>query len=233
MLSVCEGGTCTYLQQIPSIKPSRNTSLLKRHSDEAFLRQKPIEVIDNAIRKFQEKKAAWRSLRDKFFEQMADRFLRTAMTLLEQIQNEAVDGNSDLATALRKCLVLAARLKNQEFTDWVNHELNGYSEDAIPEYRILFGHCHGNFLGGGGAALSNVPLLEGDIDSEVRDRLVTVRLRAGVTALQLMLDHAREQGGIYKVSWPAGRFIKAALFPIIWCCVRPGPRFQTTCWPRF
>jgi len=27
------------------------------------------EVINNAIRKFQEKKAAWRPLRDKFFEQ--------------------------------------------------------------------------------------------------------------------------------------------------------------------
>jgi hypothetical protein len=53
------------------------------------------------------------------------------MTLLEQIQNEAVDGTSDLATALRKCLILAARLKNQEFTEWVNHELNGYPEDAI------------------------------------------------------------------------------------------------------
>ena len=51
------------------------------------------------------------------------------MTLLEQeSQNEAVDGTSDLATALRKCLILAARLKNQEFTEWVNHELDGYPE---------------------------------------------------------------------------------------------------------
>ena len=82
------------------------------------------------------------------------------MTLLEQIQNEAVDGTSDLATALRKCLILAARLKNQEFTEWVNHELNGYPEDAIPEYRVLFGHCYGNFLGGGGVALNNQLLLE-------------------------------------------------------------------------
>jgi hypothetical protein len=32
------------------------------------------------------------------------------MTLLEEIQNEAVDGSSDLATVLRKCRVLSAKL---------------------------------------------------------------------------------------------------------------------------
>ena len=72
------------------------------------------------------------------------------MTFLEQIQNEAVDGSSDLATTLRKCRVLSAKLKNGEFTQWVVNELGGYDDASLPDYRILSGYCYGNFVGAGG-----------------------------------------------------------------------------------
>jgi hypothetical protein len=74
--------------------------------------------------------------------------LGTRVTLLEQIQNESVDGSWDLATVLRKCRVLAAKLKNDPFEDWVIHELEGYFNAALPEYRILHGQCYGTFSGG-------------------------------------------------------------------------------------
>ena len=48
------------------------------------------------------------------------------MTLLEDIQNSAVDPNSDLATLLQKCKVLAARLGSQPLEKWVLWESNGY-----------------------------------------------------------------------------------------------------------
>ena len=129
------------------------------------------------------------------------------MTLLEQIQNEAVDGKSDLATVLRKCRVLASRLKNQEFTDWVKHELDGYLEDNIPEYRILFGQAQGIFLGTMGSGVKNMPLLAEDVISEkVRNRLFRIKLNVGVAALLAMLGRAQEQGGVYQVSWPPEAF---------------------------
>jgi hypothetical protein len=129
------------------------------------------------------------------------------MTLLEQIQNEAVDGESDLATVLRKCRVLAVRLKNQEFTEWVKHELDGYPNDEIPEYRILNGHAQGNFYGAMGSGVTNVPLLADDINpEEVRDRLFRVKLNEGVASLLASLGRAREQGGVYQVAWPPEAF---------------------------
>jgi hypothetical protein len=41
------------------------------------------------------------------------------MTLLEEIQNAAVDATSDLGTLLRKCKLLAARLGSKSLEEWV------------------------------------------------------------------------------------------------------------------
>lgn len=59
------------------------------------------------------------------------------MTLLEDIQNAAIDAKSDLGTLLRKCKLLAARLGSQQLEDWVLWESNGYPADVnVPDYRI-------------------------------------------------------------------------------------------------
>jgi hypothetical protein len=48
------------------------------------------------------------------------------MSLLREIQNAAVDKNTDVCTLLRQCKILAARLGNEVFKRWVENELNGY-----------------------------------------------------------------------------------------------------------
>jgi hypothetical protein len=60
------------------------------------------------------------------------------MSLLREIQEAAIDAKLPLATLLRKCKVLGARLGNGDFKEWVENELNGYtSTDDLPEYRVL------------------------------------------------------------------------------------------------
>jgi hypothetical protein len=81
------------------------------------------------------------------------------MTLLREIQNDAVDQSVDIATLLRKCKILSARLKHQEFSNWVEHELNGYdSNEQLPKYRILDVQSFGNFSGPFGSGLNNAPI---------------------------------------------------------------------------
>jgi hypothetical protein len=81
------------------------------------------------------------------------------MSLLSDIQNAAVDNNTDLPTILRKCKVLAYRLRHEPFRQWVEHELNGYnSVDALPDYRILNVQSYGNFVGSFGRSLSEAPI---------------------------------------------------------------------------
>ena len=60
------------------------------------------------------------------------------MTLLREIQVAATDGQVGVSTVLRKAKILAARLHNQDFEDWVNRELNGYDDSTnLPPYRVI------------------------------------------------------------------------------------------------
>lgn len=81
------------------------------------------------------------------------------MSLLEDIQNVAVDGTSDLGTLLRKCKLLAARLDNKQLENWLLWESNGYPDDAeVPEYRVWPLQLKGHFSGYGGSGISNAPI---------------------------------------------------------------------------
>ena len=96
-----------------------------------------------------------------------------AMTLLGDIQAAALDSSIDLADTLRKCKVLAARLKHQEFADWVAAELNGYATaDALPGYRRMKSHSLGTFAIPGGGLAENVPIPRSCLPEEFR-RFVT------------------------------------------------------------
>lgn len=58
--------------------------------------------------------------------------------LVLQLQIEALDANTRIADLLRKAKVVSIKLNLQEFGEWVENELNGYSDDAgTPAYRSL------------------------------------------------------------------------------------------------
>ena len=81
------------------------------------------------------------------------------MSLLREIQNDAVNSNVKISDLLRKCKILAVRLGSTEFQSWINKELNGYSsEDELPEYRIIEVNSKGNFAGAFGASLTNIDI---------------------------------------------------------------------------
>lgn len=121
------------------------------------------------------------------------------INLLQQIQEEAVDSKSDVASLLRKCQVLASRLHNDSLKEWIRFELNGYPDPMrIPEYRIVHCQSFGNFFGMG-KALNNAPIPEMCVPEEGRDALFSFRFTEGVGCLQELLAH---NDGTVSVSWP-------------------------------
>lgn len=56
--------------------------------------------------------------------------------LLDEIEREAIDG--DINKALRLCLSLGGKAGSTELRDWASGELNGYSNESIPEYRRIY-----------------------------------------------------------------------------------------------
>jgi len=123
-------------------------------------------------------------------------------TLLHQIQMEAVDGDYDLASLLRKCRVLAQRLNNSDLKQWVVNELDGYGTEAeLPSYRVLsqallLGHYFGAF----GAEVRNIQIPTSAVLEEFREHVVGVRFTQGVREIQEQI--ANSEKGALRIAVP-------------------------------
>lgn len=60
-------------------------------------------------------------------------------SLIEEIQRDALNQEIRVTALLQKSLVVATKLKLDEFISWIQLELDGYSDNKVPEYRILHG----------------------------------------------------------------------------------------------
>ena len=105
------------------------------------------------------------------------------MNLLQEIQKDVVDPSLTLAPILRKAKILAARLANEPFKQWVEKELNGYRDDEeLPAYRIIPEiQIYGDFSGPFGSALKNAGIPSTAFPQKLRSRLKTARMSVGVS----------------------------------------------------
>ena len=110
------------------------------------------------------------------------------MSLLREIQNAAIESETDLATILRKCKVLAARLGNAEFGTWVDNELNGYKpDDDLPQYRILGVRSKGHFLGSF-RELSNADIPLMNIPEKFRESVSHASINLPVASIARLIE---------------------------------------------
>ena len=122
------------------------------------------------------------------------------MSLLREIQSAAIDSSVPLATLLRKCKVLAARLGNDELKAWIDNELNGYeSKDELPEYRIVGVHSKGHFSGPFQSGLRNADIPMTCMPEELRESLSHTYLMQPVAALEDLAN--RSEGGTLSEAW--------------------------------
>ncbi len=125
------------------------------------------------------------------------------MSLLREIQHDAIDANIDISVVLRKCKVLAARLGNEEFKLWVEHELNGYkSKEDLPEYRILKVESHGSFLGIAWKA-NDLPIAPSSISEEYQDIVTTAYLMDPISYYQWLIRGKENASDVLSQPWPA------------------------------
>jgi hypothetical protein len=123
--------------------------------------------------------------------------------LLQEIQAEAVDGNSDLSTLLRKCVVLSFQLNNPDLKKWAQSELDGYALSTdLPDYRVIKGvPSFGSFLGIAGSALRNAPLSLLGLPEPVRERFANPEVREGVRSIAELIT-ANQKEGLLRWPWP-------------------------------
>ncbi len=106
-----------------------------------------------------------------------------------------MDPKLPLAGLLRKCLVLAYRLKHDAFREWVERELNGYPTDVdVPIYRKATGDIKADVSGVGGAFMSGVAVPLSQIPEDNRDPLRNFDFRESVAALEHLAAGAESKG---------------------------------------
>ncbi|MCY4779267.1 hypothetical protein ORI89_06375 [Sphingobacterium sp. UT-1RO-CII-1] len=105
------------------------------------------------------------------------------MKLLELIINELAINNVLISEPLLKTKVLASRIKNSYLLEWVNSELNGYSEDTnLPDYRVEYGVLIGNYINNG-FQISNAQIPVPNISKEFKDLYTKIENRDSIEAV--------------------------------------------------
>ena len=126
------------------------------------------------------------------------------MSLLREIQSDAIDKNVDISVVLRKCKVLAARLGNKEFKLWVERELNGYpSREDLPTYRILHVESYGDFFGMLQSGLKNARIPPSCIPKEFRDFVNISYLMDPISYYASLIKNKESSSNVLKSPWPA------------------------------
>ena len=117
------------------------------------------------------------------------------MSLLEDIQVAAVDASTNVGTLLRKCKLLAARLRNQPLEKWVTLESNGYPDDVeVPDYRIWPLEVKGHFVGPLGSGLRNAPIPFVCLPEEMRAGRLGYECRQSIASIEATLEKLGKDG---------------------------------------
>jgi hypothetical protein len=113
------------------------------------------------------------------------------MKIIDEIIEELADRNNRLTDILIKTKILAYKLKNSELKDWVDSELNGYSKNTLPAYRVL--HCQViGTLSNGFKRAQNYPIPLNGLDKELREGITTIFLFQSISTLDDFLNNKNE-----------------------------------------
>lgn len=122
------------------------------------------------------------------------------MKLINEIIETLSSQDASLTDALLKTKVLLHKIGHQELTQWVNHELNGYSDaDSLPAYRILPVQVLVDGVSMVGQWTSHpIPLMH--LDGQLREFLETARLYQSLAVLEKLADKATD--GLLEMAIP-------------------------------
>ena len=126
------------------------------------------------------------------------------MILIDELSSDLVSASGDLPSTLRRAKVLARSLGVPEFREWVDSELEGYSERSkAPSYRQFKPVNLGTYSGFFGLTFQNVPLPTYVLPEPVKGFAETLVVTDGVAVLEELKSQP------HQVKWPP-EFVIAA-----------------------
>ena len=141
------------------------------------------------------------------------------MNLIQEIQLDILNQSTSLSTILRKAKVLAYRLKNKDFKEWVDNELDSYygKSNLLPGYRTGITHSIGHFAGPFSSQMKNTPIPTLNLPEHIQSYANDLTLFDGVRGLESLLESDKTT---FRIDWPPN--LVAAISDEIfdgWTCV--------------
>lgn len=125
----------------------------------------------------------------------------TNKELIAAIQDGAVSSAMPVGELLRRCQVIATRLKVPDFAAWVRYELDGYPDDAeLPAYRTVQGLAQGHFMGPFGSGVRNSVLPANNLPEKLRDWARVAYLRQPIATIEEIASNAKQDS--IRFAWP-------------------------------
>ena len=119
------------------------------------------------------------------------------MSLLDEIRSDLVNESANLSNTLRKAKILASAIGLPEFREWVDFELNGYTDrDSVPSYRRFRPINLGTFTGPLQSGANNVMLPTYNLPEMVKEFAENLVFFDGVGALEAQTSNS------YERKWP-------------------------------
>lgn len=110
------------------------------------------------------------------------------MALLHDIQAAAMSETADTSSLLLRVKFLAAKLGSQPLADWVQHESEGYPNEAtVPSYRELGVTYKATFSGPFGSGIKNAPIPSHLIAKLAGDQWNTFEARQSMAAIESLI----------------------------------------------
>ena len=118
------------------------------------------------------------------------------MKLVDEIVQLLSDENASLTAALLKTKVLLFKIGQKDLAEWVNRELNGYSdEDAIPAYRVLPAQVLAN-VANAAYQFNSHPIPIGHLSESRRKSLENSEMRQSLAVLEKLVSGGKPSGSL-------------------------------------
>lgn len=107
------------------------------------------------------------------------------MELIAQIIDILSDENPSLENALIKTKVLLHRLGEKDSVEWINRELNGYTDhDEVPEYRVIQSQPRITATDGYTRRWNDMPAVMSHLSEKQRDHLTRHEMRESISGIE-------------------------------------------------
>ena len=109
-------------------------------------------------------------------------------SLVLELQQLATDKRNDITDLLRKSLLVATKLRIDDFRDWINKELYGYGDAEVPAYRTARAELRAR-----NPYRGLIPyLIE---DRRIADQLLNIKMREGIGTYVHVLENVAGTSG--------------------------------------